>query len=650
MPLRSAFIRRTFRRFAVVVTAALALSLLSVAAPAVASAASGPTLRARVSPDKRVVTVVGRGFHPRRVGRIAVRHREAGTKIKKVATNRRGTFKTTFRVRKAHRKAPPRIRAAVAKRSTVLRLSAKKLGTQPTKPTKPTKQQPTTTEPTTTEPTQTTTPTTTEPTQTTTPTTATDPVVTTDPAVAARFGVDPTYVPDATLTLGVGQLTQAALDTAGAGARIAVGPGVHRLSRPLVPRAGQQLLGHPGAVLNGSKVLTGWLRDGTHWYVDGQTQRFMVHGVCVSGYTGCRHAEDVFVDSAPLWQVMSRAELRPGTFWFDYTNSRIYLADDPTGRLVETTVAEAAVVGPGGSVRAENVVVRNLVVEKFGSPAQHAAVDPRMSPGWQIVNNDVRLNHGRGVNVHTDGAAIGNRVTANGQMGMGGTGRNLLVDGNEIAHNLTAGFSHGWEGGGTKFALTDGLVARRNWVHHNDGPGLWTDIDNINTLYEDNLVEDNESAGIFHEISYDAVIRRNTVRRNGLRDFAWGYGAGIQISASSNVEVYGNVLEGNARGITGIMQSRGSGAFGLYEVRNLHVHDNTVTMSAGGLFPAGMFQDLAIGDLTYFTAKNNRWVNNHYRLPTLGVIEQAFQSHNGYRSWKEWQSYGNDTTGTLVRF
>ena len=69
-----------------------------------------------------------------------------------------------------------------------------------------------------------------------------------------------------------------------------------------------------------------------------------------------------------------------------------------------------------------------------------------------------------------------------------------------------------WEAGGTKFARTRDLVVRRNFVHHNRGPGLWTDIDNVRTLYEANRVEDNGEAGILHEISYAAVIRNNVVR------------------------------------------------------------------------------------------------------------------------------------------
>ncbi len=115
----------------------------------------------------------------------------------------------------------------------------------------------------------------------------------------------------------------------------------------------------------------------------------------------------------------------------------------------------------------------------------------------------------------TDGLARGNAIHHNGQLGMGGHGTGGLIEGNEIAYNLTMGYAAMWEGGGAKWAVTTGLTIRGNWSHDNAGPGLWTDINNIDTLYEDNRVEDSEFAGIFHEISYAAIIRNNVIRNNG---------------------------------------------------------------------------------------------------------------------------------------
>ena len=46
--------------------------------------------------------------------------------------------------------------------------------------------------------------------------------------------------------------------------------------------------------------------------------------------------------------------------------------------------------------------------------------------------------------------------------------------------------------------------------------------------------------GIFYEISRDAIIRNNTVRRNAE--------AGIMLPVSKNVQIYDNTLEHNFRG------------------------------------------------------------------------------------------------------
>ena len=97
-----------------------------------------------------------------------------------------------------------------------------------------------------------------------------------------------------------------------------------------------------------------------------------------------------------------------------------------------------------------------------------------------------------------------------------------------------------------KWFDSTGLTVADNEVHHNEGPGLWTDINNINTIYEQNNAHNNTSHGIFHEISYSAIIRNNRIVDNGGGQRMSGWGdAGIRVAASPNVEVYGNILIGN---------------------------------------------------------------------------------------------------------
>lgn len=429
-----------------------------------------------------------------------------------------------------------------------------------------------------------------------------------------------------------GQDIQAALDQAGEGGRICLGPGVHRVSGPLRPHAGQTLGGSRGAVLSGAKRITFVRGDAGAWIAEGQTQRFTPRGECGAS-PACVHAEAVFIDDRTLTQVLHRSELRAGAFWFDYERSRIVILDDPTNRQVETTVADGAVVGAEG---VDGVTVRGLIIERFGNPAQAGAVESNGGRGWVIEDNVIRANHGAGARTNAGARVRHNAFLANGHIGLTGNGADLRVEFNEIAHNNTEGFDPGWEGGGTKWVYTDGLVVKGNYVHGNVGPGLWTDTDNIRVLFEGNRVEDNTQAGIFHEAGYDAVVKGNTVRRNGLPDHAWGYGAGILMAHSPNVRVVGNLVEDNARGIVLMQQSRGTGEHGPLEMRNMLVEGNTVRMSMGF---TGVVQD--VSDHSYFLTRGIRFERNTYQLggdARFAWLDQEMDAQT-------WRSHGQDAAG-----
>jgi parallel beta-helix repeat protein len=297
---------------------------------------------------------------------------------------------------------------------------------------------------------------------------------------------------------------------------------------------------------------------------------------------------------------------------------------------------------------ASNVKIQQLIIENYNPPAQMGAVkagDHSASDGtrgWVVADCEIRYNATGGIRIGHGMQVLRNKVHHNGQEGIVGIGDNVLVEGNEIAfNNYEDKFNPGWEAGGTKFVKTDGLIVRNNYVHDNHGPGLWTDIDNINTLYEGNRVENNTMMGIFHEISYKATIRNNTVRGNGFGMNQWLYGAGIMVSASQDVEVYGNTVEGNANGITAVQQARGSGSYGEYLVRNVYVHDNRVTMRSGR---SGIAQD--VGDNAVFTSRNNRFAHNTY---TLGTNSRPFEWMNAQITESQWKSYGQDAVGSFLR-
>lgn len=290
------------------------------------------------------------------------------------------------------------------------------------------------------------------------------------------------------------------------------------------------------------------------------------------------------------------------------------------------------------SSSAEDVVIEGLEITGYQSKPQRGAVQAE-GAGWVIRGNEIHDNAGVGVRVYRADRAIvaENNIHHNGQLGIAvAFSSGTVVEDNEIAfNNWQVAFSWGWEAGGTKFWKTDGLIVRNNWSHHNHGPGLWSDTDNINILYEGNLVEDNYANGIFHEIGYDAVIRNNIVRRNGFGHDAWLWGAGILIAASQNVEIYGNEVTGNFNGITMVQQNRGSGAFGPYVVRNNVVRDNVIVDSG----VSGAAEDIRDKSL-FSAASGNDFRNNTY----LGDV--GWEWGGGRRSWSSWQHSGLDSDGS----
>lgn len=296
---------------------------------------------------------------------------------------------------------------------------------------------------------------------------------------------------------------------------------------------------------------------------------------------------------------------------------------------------------------ARNVLICGLTIERYAPGAQMGAVKAgghsrsESADGWSVENSEIRYNDGGGIRIGNRIRVVGNFIHHNSQIGIVGMGDDVVVEDNEISwNNFEKKFSYGWEAGGTKFVKTNRLVVRNNFVHNNWGPGLWTDIDNINTLYESNIVEYNADTGIFHEISYSAIIRNNVVRLNGFdRVGSWAYGAGILVAHSPDVDIYNNKLEDNQNGIMGIQQDRGSGSHGPHDLRNLWVHDNTI-IQRRGKWAAGAAQD--IGDVRVFD-RNLKFNNNRY----FTNRSQPFEWLNASRTWQQWRNFGHDQNGSL---
>jgi hypothetical protein len=420
--------------------------------------------------------------------------------------------------------------------------------------------------------------------------------------------------------------------------------GMYRLSEPIHPDRGDRLIAIGRAVLNGAKVVRSFDRVGDRWVARNQTQQSPLGGeTCMpSGYRGCQYAEGVFIDDRALRQVTSLEQLRPGTFYFDYEDDAIYLADDPTGHTVEASVTPAAIVGYVDVH--DDVTVQGFRIEKFTNA--HHVMTAAIKPGarWRIIGNEIRLNHRMAVALVSGTVIRRNRIHHNGAAGMKGSGAGILIEDNVIAHNNIGAFSLAYSGG-ARFTHASDLVVRGNRVLRNATFGLKTDTDNVDVLFEENTIVGNAGCGIVHEVSYDAVIRGNVVKNNcrDAVDGSLGQGANIMVLSSPRVLIEGNVVVSGiaVNGIGLLDASRGSGPHGVYEIRDVRVIGNVVKMVRGAE------TGLVGGDAGVYTSRGNRFAGNTYYLRGT---KSSYWRWDDLLGRTEWQATGNDVNGTFRRW
>jgi hypothetical protein len=480
--------------------------------------------------------------------------------------------------------------------------------------------------------------------------------------------VTDTTPPEGAIEMFPGDDIQAIVDANPEGTTFILKSGTHRLLTEIWPKEGNTFWGESGAVLNGSKELTEFEMEGGLYYTPNQTQQtYNIEDInfeyCQEGWERCAFPEDLYFDNEPLHHVGNLINVTEGKWFFDYEADRIYFADDPIDHSLETSVTNIAFID-----NSNNVTIQNLIIEKFASSIGHGAVGYNgSSSGWIVEGNEIRLNHGNGIVVGSNSVVRENYIHHNGNFGIEagaveGISRvsNILYEANEISYNNYAHVMMIFGGGGTKFSLSDDIRVIGNYVHHNLGIGLWTDIINNNTLYEGNWVWWNEYAGIAHEVSHDVIIRNNDVRYNGINNDIWLWGSQILIHVSDGAEVLNNTIfihENGGNGI-GVMNynrpDHGGGWLGM----NNYIHHNEITHL--GLYGIhGIVDDGEVGTEYYYDGDgdgtadwgcradeaNNLFDYNAYHHN--GIPEKFEFCETWYLTWEQFRAEGQEPNGTM---
>jgi hypothetical protein len=231
---------------------------------------------------------------------------------------------------------------------------------------------------------------------------------------------------------------------------------------------------------------------------------------------------------------------------------------------------------------ASNVRIAYLEIRNFGRGLDNnneGVINHDSGTGWLMEYLNAHNNDGAAVFLGTQNTVRYSCLKDNGQYGFSmfkeqvpndSAIKDIVVDHNEITGNN----QDNWESlisgcgctGGGKFWDVKGARVTNNYVHHNLSVGLWADTNDIDFLFDSNWVEQNSGEGIWYEISYNATMSRNVLKRNNWTSGNNNTGSpapAIYISesggdsrlqsstsGSTNLRIQNNLLEDNFSGIS----------------------------------------------------------------------------------------------------
>lgn len=312
--------------------------------------------------------------------------------------------------------------------------------------------------------------------------------------------------------------------------------------------------------LEGTDVVTGWVRDGSTWRRDGWTKRFDASVGFSKGdrdgntpgwqwinpsYPMASHPDQVYVDNVALQQVASRSAVTTGKFYLDEATSRLYIGTDPSGVQVRASVREKAmrITGDGTVVRGIGVRryapsiwhIGSVTVEAPNVLLENMPINDSATIGLGIVKSDVRLN----------------RVTIlrSGLLGIhAATADRLRIARSRIDGNNVERFNPAPVSGGIKAGRSRGVTVIDSSVSKNQGQGYWSDVSVYDTRILNSNIIGNRAAGVFLEISARGTVVNNLITDNG--------GDGVKVNNTSKVNIYNNTVVRNGRPINIVQDTR----------------------------------------------------------------------------------------------
>jgi len=301
------------------------------------------------------------------------------------------------------------------------------------------------------------------------------------------------------------------------------------------------------AVITGSDVLTGWSLSGgiyTRGWTYGISSCAVPSGWPSTFAPIALRTEMIFVNGAPLTQVTTWADLRPGTFFLNTTYAVLHIYP-PTGTDMSTAVVEAAVrPSTFAVVSRTNVVLRGLVFEHASNCINTTGANIYSSNNVLVDSVQALWNNWGGLGIYSsNNVTVQNSIASyNGGVGFHGSkDQNVLFNFNESDYNNWRGAQaalYDWGMGGAKFMYNRSTTVQNHFSYNNQAQGLWFDTDNKNITINNGTLSGNVQAALQIERNEGPLTLQNSVLCSS--------GQGVNVLTSTGITIQNNTFYNNS--------------------------------------------------------------------------------------------------------
>jgi hypothetical protein len=283
-------------------------------------------------------------------------------------------------------------------------------------------------------------------------------------------------------------------------------------------------------IISGADILSSWIPEGAVYYSPASVQ-----------------PNQVFLDGQRLTLAASKAALATGQWWWDSTNSYVWVYDNPSGYTIEASKRNYAIYGPCAS---SYITISALETDKTNDRGIYICG----TGGLFLTGVTAQWNFQDGIRIDTGSRTVVTASTAahNGANGFDAYNTPSILLDHLISHDncqLTSTVDTAGIAIAPDVATTNATV-QFSQVYNNGtgqsgeiGGGIWADTVGNGLTVQYNLVYGNNLGGILLDADNYATVNYNVVYNNGTASSAQG--AGIMFFADGNDTMTGHVAYGN---------------------------------------------------------------------------------------------------------